>query len=415
MTLQKTPPEEAGMPADSVQGPLRGIRVIELGSLVAGPFGGRLLADLGAEVIKVETPDRPDPLRQWGHEQAGGKSLWWVVQSRNKKCVTINLRREAGQRLFLDLAREADVVLENLRPGTLEGWGVGYEQLREVRPDIILTRVSGYGQTGPYAGRAGFASVAEAMGGLRHINGFPDEPPPRGGISLGDSLGGLFATIGTLAALRHRDQTGEGQVVDVSLMESCFALMESALPEYDVLGRIREPSGTTLKGIAPSNIFRSAEGNWMVIAANSDNLFRRLCETMGKPELADHERFADHLARGENQEELDSIIAGWAATKSWHEIDKLLNEAGVVCGPIYTIADIAADPQYKDRGAFVEHHDETIGTFLGPGVIPRFSATPGGVAWSGSSEPGSHNREVLGDLLDLDDEALDSLREEGVL
>ena len=398
------------------RGPLVGLRVLELGTLIAGPFAGRLLGDLGAEVIKVEAPGRADPLRTWGRTPEGSDtSLWWSVQSRNKKCVTLDLRSEEGQELFLELVSRSDVVIENFRPGTLERWNLGFDRLATARPGIVLARVSGYGQTGPYAERAGFASVAEAMGGLRHINGFPGEAPPRTGLSLGDSLGGLFATIGVLAALQHRDRHGSGQVVDVSLMESCFALMESALPEYDVLGEVRGPSGTSLRGIAPSNIFRASDGRWVVIAANQDTLFRRLTELMGRPELAEDERFHTHVARGEHQEEIDTIVAAWAARHSSQELYELLNGCGVVCGPIYTIADIAADPQYAARGMLLEHHDPAVGTFRGPGVVPQLSETPGAVRWTGSSAPGSHDAEVYGELLGVPDERLAALRAQGVI
>ena len=276
-------------------GPLEGVRVIELGQLLAGPFTGRLLGDLGAEIIKVEAPGQPDPIREWGKARYEGRSLWWPVQSRNKKCITLNLRHERGQELLLGLVEHADVVVENFRPGTLEKWSLGYERLSEINPKIVLARVSGYGQTGPYAKRAGFASVSEAMGGIRHINGFPGQPPPRMHLSLGDSLAGMFAVQGILAALYWRDALGGGlgQVVDVSLMEASFALLESTVPEYDRLGIVRGPQGTNLKGIAPSNIFESSDGKWIVIAANADNVFRRLCEAMGRSELADDPEVLD--------------------------------------------------------------------------------------------------------------------------
>jgi crotonobetainyl-CoA:carnitine CoA-transferase CaiB-like acyl-CoA transferase len=399
------------------EGALAGVRVIELGMLLAGPFAGRLLGDMGAEIIKVEPPGKPDPLRDWGHARYKGRSLWWPVQSRNKKCVTLNLREERGQQLLLELVKRSDVVIENFRPGTLERWNLGFDQLSEANPRIVLARVSGYGQTGPYAGRAGFAAVAEAMGGLRYINGFPGEAPPRTGISLGDSLAAMFAAQGILAALYHRDALGgrRGQEIDVSLMESCFALLESAVPEYDRLGIVRQPAGTGLKGVAPSNIFKSRDGLWVVIAANQDNVFRRLCEAMGQPELGDDPRFATHLARGENQDEIEAIVAEWAATLDAREIDRLLNEAGVVCGPIYTIADVFEDPQYRDREMLIEHEDEDFGTFIGPGIVPKFSATPGRVRWSGPWQEGSHNAEIYGGLLGLSDDELAELEAEGIV
>jgi formyl-CoA transferase len=306
---------------------------------------------------------------------------------------------------------------ENFRPGTLERWNLGWDALSAANPGLVLARISGYGQTGPYAERAGYASVAEAMGGLRYINGFPGEAPPRAGISLGDSLAGMFAVQGILAALYHRDVLGDGrgQVVDVSLMEASFALLEGAVPEYDRLGIVRQPSGTSIKGVAPSNIFKSRDDLWVVIAANQDGVFRRLCETMGAPELADDPRFATHLARGEHQEELDGLIAAWAAQHDAREIDRVLNAAGVVCGPIYTIAEIFDDPQFAAREMLVEHVDPEFGPYIGPGIVPKLSETPGAVRWSATWQEGSHNDEIYRGLLGLSAAELDVLREDGVV
>lgn len=398
-------------------GPLEGVRVIELGMLLAGPFTGRLLGDMGAEILKIEPPGKPDPIRDWGKARYKGRSLWWPVQSRNKKCITLNLRTERGQELLLELVKQSDVLTENFRPGTLEKWNLGYDRLSEVNPKIILARVSGYGQTGPYAERAGFASVAEAMGGIRHINGFPDEPPPRIHISLGDSLAGMFTAQGILAALYWRDALGggRGQVVDVSLMEASFAMLESMVPEYDRLGIVRGPGGTGLRGIAPSNIFKSKDDKWMVIAANADNVFGRLCEAIGQPELAEDPKFATHLARGENQDELEGIIADWAEARDANEIDEILNAAGVICGPIYTIADIFEDPQFQSRDMLLEHEDPEFGTYVGPGVVPKLTHTPGSVRWSATWEEGSHNQEVYGELLGLSQDDLAGLKREGVI
>jgi formyl-CoA transferase len=398
-------------------GPLAGMRVVELGMLLAGPFTGRLLGDMGAEIIKVEAPGQPDPLRDWGKARYQGRSLWWPVQSRNKKCVTLDLRQDRGQQLLLALAEQSDVLIENFRPGTLERWRLGPKQLWQANPRLVIARVSGYGQTGPYGPRAGFASVAEAMGGIRHINGFPGEPPPRIHLSLGDSLAGMFAVQGILAALYWRDALGggRGQVVDVSLMEGCFALLESTVPEYDRLGIVRGPSGTGLKGVAPSNIFRSSDGTWMVIAANADKVFRRLCEAMDQPELADDARFATHRARGDNQQELEGIVADWARRHTAAEIDRVLNAAGVICGPIYTIADIFEDEHFRAREMLVTHEDPEFGEYVGPGIVPKFSETPGRVRWSASWEEGSHNRDVYGGLLGLSDGELAELKEQGVL
>jgi succinyl-CoA---D-citramalate CoA-transferase len=398
-------------------GPLAGIRVVELGMLLAGPFTGRLLGDMGAEIIKVEPPGQPDPLRDWGHARYHGRSLWWPVQSRNKKCVTLNLREERGQDLLVALVAQSDVLVENFRPGTLERWNLAPERLWEANRGLVIARVSGYGQTGPYAPRAGFASVSEAMGGIRYINGFSGEPPPRIHISLGDSLAGMFAAQGILAALYRRDALGgeRGQVVDVSLMEACFALLESMVPEYDRLGIIRGPGGTGLKGVAPSNIFKSSDGTWVVIAANADKVFGRLCEAMGRPELADEPKFATHLARGENQEELEGIVAEWAGRHTAAEIDTVLNEAGVICGPIYTIADIFEDEQFQARDMLLKHEDAEFGEYIGPGIVPKFSETPGEVRWSATWEEGSHNQDVYGGLLGLSGGELAQLKEDGIL
>jgi len=397
-------------------GALDGIRVLEIGTLISGPFGARLLGDMGAEVIKVEPPGSPDPIRTWGQAEVDGHHFFWTVHARNKKCVTLNLRTPRGRELFLDLTERSDIIVENFRPGTLEKWNLGYDVLRERNPGIVLVRVSGYGQTGPNSGKAGYASVAEAVSGLRHMNGFPGGPPPRLALSLGDTLAGMFAAQGALAALYRRTVTGEGQVVDVALTEACLAVQESTIPDYDAGGVIRGPSGTRLEGIAPSNIYRSADGSWVVIAANQDTVFRRLCEAMGRPELATDERFVDHVARGRNQDEIDAIIGEWAALRQPNDIIDTLSAAGVIAGPINTVADVVRDPQFQARGMLVEHYDEAAGrTVLGPGVVPVLSATPGGVRSAGPARPGQHNDEVYGRLLGLGSEELTNLIEQGVL
>jgi len=397
-------------------GALDGIRVLEVGTLISGPFAARLLGDMGAEVIKVEPPGSPDPIRTWGQAEVDGHHFFWTVHARNKKCVTLNLRTPRGRQLFLDLAEHSDIIVENFRPGTLEKWNLGYDVLRERNPGIVLVRVSGYGQTGPNAGKAGYASVAEAVSGLRHMNGFPGGPPPRLALSLGDTLAGMFAAQGALAALYRRTVTGEGQVVDVALTEACLAVQESTIPDYDAGGVIRGPSGTRLEGIAPSNIYRSADGSWVVIAANQDTVFRRLCEAMDRPELATDERFVDHVARGRNQDEIDAIIGEWAAHRQPDDIIDTLSSAGVIAGPINTVADVVRDPQFQARGMLVEHYDEAADrTVLGPGVVPVLSATPGGVRSAGPARPGQHNDEVYGQLLGLSQEELTNLTEQGVL
>jgi formyl-CoA transferase len=380
------------MSAGTANGPLEGVRVIELGGVVSAPFAGRLLGDYGADVIKVEAPDHPDPLRDWGQASYRGVRLWWTVHARNKRCITLDLRSECGQELFVKLAGTADVVIENFRPGTLERWNLGWDRLRAANPGLVMARVSGYGQTGPYAARPGYASVAEAMAGLRAINGHPGQAPPRMGISLGDSLGGMFAVQGVLAALLHRARTGEGQVVDIALTEACLALTESIVPEYDRLGRVRQPAGTRLDGIAPSNLYRSSDNRWIIVAANQDTLFRRLCTAMERPELADDPRFIDHQARGAYQDEIDGIVAAWVARRPADEVARVLEAAGVVVGPVYTAADIVADPHFRAREALVRHYDQRIEEeVLAPGVVPVFSRTPGSVRWAGPPRPGSHN------------------------
>jgi formyl-CoA transferase len=398
------------------RGALDSLRVLDLTRILAGPLCTMMLGDMGAEVIKIEPPGQPDPLREWGKARYEGRSLWWPVQSRNKKCCTLNLRLERGQELLLELVKHADVLTENFRPGTLERWGLGPDRLLEANPGLVIARVSGYGQTGPYAARAGFASAAEAMGGIRYLNGFPGELPPRLHISLGDSLAGMFAVQGILAALYRRDALGgAGQVIDVSLLEACFSLLESTVPEYDRLGIVRGPGGTGLQGVAPSNIFESADGKLIVIAANADGVFRRLCEAIGRPELVDDPRFSTHIARGENQEEIEGIVAAWARARDAAEIDRVLNEAGVICGPIYTVADIFEDPQYQARDMLLPHVDPEFGEYVGPGIVPKFSGTPCEVRWSAPWDEGSHNGEVYGGLLGLTDEQLDELKEAGVL
>ncbi|HEX2213395.1 MAG TPA: CaiB/BaiF CoA-transferase family protein [Mycobacterium sp.] len=404
------------MTSETTTGALDGIRVIEVGTLISGPFAGRLLGDMGAEVIKVEPPGAPDPLRTWGQAELDGHHFFWTVHARNKKAVTLNLRTEAGRALFLDLVERSDIIVENFRPGTLEKWNLGYDVLRERNRGIILVRVSGYGQTGPEAHKAGYASVAEAASGLRYMNGFPGGPPPRLALSLGDSLAGMFAAQGALAALYRRSVTGEGQVVDAALTEACLAVQESTIPDYDVGGVVRGPSGTRLEGIAPSNIYRSADGSWVVIAANQDTVFRRLCQAMGQPELATDDRFANHVARGRNQDELDKIIGAWAADRQPDDIIETLSTAGVIAGPINTVAEVVEDPQLRARGMLVEHWDERVErSVLGPGIVPVLSETPGSVRYAGPATPGQHNDEIYRDLLGRSDTELETLRAEGVL
>lgn len=373
---------------DASRGPLEGVRVIELGSLIAGPFAGRLLADWGAEVIKVENPRHADPMREWGRGALDGQQVWWLVQSRNKKLVTLDLSTAQGRDQLLAMVEDSDVLLENFRPGTLEKWGLGPDRLWERNPGLVIARVSAYGQTGPRADQPGYASIAEAMGGLRHLNGHPGETPPRTGLSIGDTLGGLFALQGILAALYWRDvRGGRGQVVDTSLVESCFAMLESVLPEYAAVGSVRGPSGSGLQGIAPSNVFLSADKRWVIIAANQDTVFARLATAMGRPELLDDPRFGNHRARGEHQAEIEAVVGQWAATLPAEEMMSVLDAASVPNGLVYTIADIVADPMFREREMLVPVPSE-VGEVLMPGIVPKLSATPGAIRWAGRLRPG---------------------------
>jgi formyl-CoA transferase len=404
--------------ADDVPTPaLTGIRVLELGSIIAGPFCGRLLADHGADVIKIEAPGAPDPLRDWGQAEQDGHHFFWTVHARNKRCVTLDLRRPEGREIFLQLVDTADVLLESFRPGTLEKWGLDPDLLGNRNPGLVVARVSGYGQTGPDSRRPGYASVAEAVSGMRYLNGYPGGPPPRPALSIGDSLAGMFAAQGVLMALLARERGRHtGQVVDVALTESCLALLESSIPDYDRGGVVREPSGTRLTGIAPSNLYQSADGRWMVIAANQDSVFKRLCVAMGTPELATDPRFDSHTARGRHQDEIDAIVAEWARQHDADSLTRVLEDAGVVVGPVNTVAEVVEDPQLQARGMLVPHFDEAIGAdVLGPGVVPVLTATPGSIRWAGPPRPGTHNAEVYGGLLGMSNPQLHELEAAGVI
>ena len=403
-------------PPDASPGALDGIRVLEVGTLIAGPFAGRLLGDQGADVVKIEAPDRPDPLRTWGQAHEDGRGFFWTVHARNKRCITLDLRVPRGQELFLDLVATADVVVESFRPGTLERWGLGYDRLSAVNPGLVLARVSGYGQTGPMAAQPGYASVAEARAGMRYVTGFPGQPPVRMALSLGDSLAGMFATQGILTALVARARTGRGQVVDAALTDSCLAVTESMVPDYDRAGVVRQPSGTRLDAIAPSNSYETADGTHVIIAANQDTLFRRLAAAMDDPGLADDERFATHGARARHQDELDDLIGAWVKALDPATVVERCSAAGVVVGPVATVADVVADPQFRARGMLVAHHDQGVqADVLGPGVTPQLSATPGRVRWAGPPRPGVHNAEVYGELLGLDEAELAELAAAGVV
>jgi formyl-CoA transferase len=397
-----------------VTGPLDDVRVVEMGQLLAGPFCGQLLADFGAEVIKLEDPATGDPMRQWGREKPHGLSLWWPVIARNKKSVTLNLRDPAGQALARRLLEEADVLVENFRPGTLERWGLGYDALAERNPGLVLVRVTGFGQDGPYAPRAGYGSIGEAMGGLRYVTGDPSTPPSRSGISIGDSLAGTFAALGTMLALHARGRSGRGQVVDSAIYEAVLAMMESLVTEYQVAGYTRERTGAILPNVAPSNVYPTADGQLVLVAANQDTVFRRLAGVMGRPELADDPRYASHSARGLHQEALDGLIAGWTATLDADRLLHVLEEGGVPAGRIYRAADMLADPHYLARQAIVRLVDPELGEIAMQNVAPRLSATPGRVAWPGPAL-GQHNQEVYQGLLGLPDEEVERLADQGVI
>jgi formyl-CoA transferase len=390
------------------------IRVIELGQLLAGPFCGQLLGDFGAEVIKVEDPAHGDPMRQWGREKPYGKSLWWPVVARNKKSVTANLRSPDGQDLVRRLVAKADVLIENFRPGTLERWGLSPERLWEINPGLVITRVTGFGQSGPYASRAGYGSIGEAMGGIRYVTGDADRPPARAGISLGDSLAATFAALGTLVALHQRGRSGRGQIVDSAIYEAVLSMMESLLPEWQIAGYQRERTGTTLPNVSPSNVYPTADGEMVLIAANQDTVFRRLADVMGQPELATHERYATHSARGQYMEELDGRIAEWSSTLKADELLELLHGNGVPAGRIYKARDMFADPHFAAREAIVRLAHPDLGEFAMHNVAPKLSDTPGRVRHVGP-ELGEHNEEIYHGLLELDDDAMSSLRSAGVI
>jgi crotonobetainyl-CoA:carnitine CoA-transferase CaiB-like acyl-CoA transferase len=394
--------------------PLEDLRVIEMGQLLAGPFCGQLLADFGADVIKLEDPGRGDPMREWGREKPHGLSLWWPVVARGKRSVTINLRTEEGQELVRSLVAQSDILLENFRPGTLERWGLDYPTLKKINPGLILVRVTGYGQTGPYANRAGFGSIGEAMGGIRYVTGDPDSPPSRAGISIGDSLAATFAALGTLVAVHNRTITGEGQVVDTAIYEAVLAMMESLIPEYTLGNYIRERTGAVLPNIAPSNIYPTKDGLLLLIAANQDSVFARLTLAMGQPELAEDPRFVSHSARGANQVLLDEIIARWTSSLGTEQLEELLQEHGVPEGKIYRAPEMLTDPHFLAREDIITLEHPRFGDMQMHNVAPRLMGTPGRVRWVGP-ELGEHNLEVLGGLLGLSDDEIAALRERDVV
>jgi formyl-CoA transferase len=377
-----------------MSGALAGLRVIELGTLIAGPFCARILGEFGAEVIKIEAPEGGDPLRTW-RKLHDGTSLWWSVQSRNKKSVTVNLKAEAGQDIVRRLAREADIVVENFRPGALEKWGLGYDRLSADNPGLIMVRLSGYGQSGPYRDQPGFGAIGEAMGGIRFVTGYPDRPPVRAGISLGDSVAAMYGVIGALMALHARQGNGgRGQLVDVALYEAVFSLMESLLPEYDVCGFVRTRSGASLPGIVPSNTYTTGDGKYLVIGANGDSIFKRFMQSIGRPDLAADPALANNEGRVRRTEELDRVIVDWAAGVTLDQALAVLSHAEVPAGKIYDIADIVRDVHYQARG-MLEQHRLPDGTPIKlPGIVPKLSDAPGVTRWLGPAL-GQHTDEVL--------------------
>ena len=392
-------------------GALAGIRVIELGQLIAGPFCGQLLGDMGADVIKAEPPGRGDPMRDWGH---GERKSWWEIIARNKRSISLDLRVAEGQEILRRLARDADILVENFKPGTLEKWGIGPDALHAINPRLIIVRMSGYGQTGPYAQRAGFGGIGEAMGGWRAIVGDPDRPPSRMGVSIGDSLAATYGCMGALAALHARERTGRGQVIDSSLYEAVLQVMESMIPEYELSGHIRQRSGSILEGIAPSNVYPCNDGEYL-IGANQDAVFARLCAAMGEPELADDPRYASHIARGTHQRELDERIAAWTARHSVAEVEALMIAHSVPAGRMYRAPDMLADPHFAARETLVEVETPRFGRFHMQNSFPRFSETHGGICTPAPTQVGQDNQSVYRDMLGMSDEDMAALNQRGVI
>ena len=395
-------------------GPLSDLRVLEMGQLLAGPFCGQLLGDFGAEVIKLEQPGVGDPMREWGREKPHGKSLWFPVLARNKKSVTLNAREAGGQELIRRLVEKSDVIVENFRPGTMERWNLGWEELSAINPRLIMVRVSGYGQTGPYAARAGFGAIGEAMGGLRYVVGDPTTPPSRVGISMGDTLAATFAALGALMALHNVHRTGRGQVVDSAIYEAVLGVMESLITEYDQGDYIRERTGAILPNVAPSNVYPTKDGKMILIAANQDTVFRRLADAMGRPELGDDPRYAGHSARGDRQAELDDLIAEWTRTLDSLPLEATLHDHGVPAGNIYRAPEMLEDAHFKAREAIVRVADHTFGEIAMQNVAPKLSETPGGIRRA-APLLGEHNDEIYRGLLGLSEAELAALKDGGII
>jgi len=390
---------------------LQGLKVIEMGQLIAGPFASKLLGEFGADVIKIEPPGVGDPLRKW-RKIKDGTSLWWHVQSRNKRSLTLDLKQAEAQDIVRQLVSEADVLVENFRPGTLEGWGLGYDALKAINPRLIMLRISGYGQTGPYRDLPGFGVIGEAMGGLRHLSGYPGQAPVRVGISIGDSLSSLYGVIGVLLALQERARSGEGQEIDVALYESVFAMMESLIPEYDAFGYVREPAGSALPGITPSNSYPCNDGSYVLIAGNGDSIYKRLMSLIGRDDLGNDPRLAQNDGRSQNAELIDGAIADWTAQRGRDEVIEALKGARVPAGYPYTAADIVQDPHYLAR-QMIEQVQTSVGPLKVPGVLPKLSRTPGRIG-TGGPQLGEHNDDILAGL-GLSAEQVAGLRERGII
>ena len=405
-------PDESA--AQDNQGPLSDLRVLELGVLLAGPFCGSLLADFGAEVIKVEAPGSGDPVRGYGQAHVGDESLWWSVLGRNKKSITLNLREAEGQALLRRLVESADVVLENFRPGTMERWGLSYDALAAINPGVVMVRVSGFGQSGPYASRPGYAAVGEAMGGLRYVMGDPTRPPSRAGVSIGDTLAGTFAALGAIMAVHARQRSGRGQVVDSSIYEAVLTVMEGLIPEYQLGGHIRERSGAILPGVAPSNVYPTRDGKLVVIAGNQDTVFKRLAAAMGQPELADPERFGLHAERGARQEELDAIVSEWTESLDEPDLCSALEEHAVPFGTLYRAPEMLEDAHFRARESIIRMLYKDGREIAMQNVFPKLSETPGEVRWIGPGL-GDHNDEIYRGRLGLSPKDIAALRERGVI
>ena len=391
--------------------PLQGIKVVEMGQLIAGPFASKMLGEFGADVVKIEPPGVGDPLRKW-RKLKDGTSLWWHVQSRNKRSLSLDLKAAEGQEIARRLIAEADVLIENFRPGTLEGWGLGYRELARLNPKLIMLRISGYGQTGPYRDLPGFGVIGEAMGGLRHLSGYPGQAPVRVGVSIGDSLSSLYGVIGVLLALQERARSGRGQEIDVALYESVFAMMESLVPEYDAFGYVREPAGSALPGITPSNSYPCNDGRYVLIAGNGDSIYKRLMRLIGRMDLADDPALAHNDGRSLQAERIDTAISEWTLQHGRDEVIEALKEARVPAGFPYTAADIVADPHYLARG-MIEQVQTSAGPLKVPGVLPKLSRTPGRIG-AGGPQLGEHSNDVLAGL-GLCEAQVAGLRERGII